>query len=221
MNNETQASDAAVIEPAPIAPAVVEPAPTETLPPITEPTLDPITGASSSTPAPTSTSNNNQILVNSPIYSSTDSHNTYNYTSNYTSTIHDNRTQLTQVCRTNELQQARLGREYLFDSNLYFRGGTKKSRIDRITNFSAEAGDILKLARNTFKGIGELDFVATANKRASKQAAKTDKDIIYELSSGKLYFNANADDKGFGKQGGLFAILEGSPVIGSSNFILV
>jgi hypothetical protein len=220
MNTETQASETAVIEPTPIAPVVVEPAPTETLPPITDTPLDPITGSASPTGAPTNTSNNNQILVNSPIYNPTNSHNTYNYTSNY----NDNSTQITQLtptCATSELQKARLGREYLFDSSLYFRRSSKKPRIDRITNFSAESGDILKLARNTFKGIGELDFVATANKRASKQAAKTDKDIIYELSSGKLYFNANTEDKGFGKQGGLFAILEGSPVIGSSNFILV
>jgi hypothetical protein len=79
----------------------------------------------------------------------------------------------------------------------------------------------LELSKRIFKGMGDLDFVAVGSKRGRNRAAKTDSDIIYEQFSGRLYFNANSEEKGFGKKGGLFAIFEGAPVIGSSDFIIV
>ena len=119
------------------------------------------------------------------------------------------------------VSSSRIGRIYRFDSRRYFRGGRKKARVDRITNFSSEAGDGMELSRKAFKGIGELDFTTASNKRSSKRAARTDTDIIYNESSGKLYFNANDDSKGFGKKGGLFAILESSPLISSSDITII
>jgi hypothetical protein len=216
------ANDAQVLDPAVIAPTAIEPAPTQTIEPATESPLDPITGTAAPTNPPSNTSNGNQIFVNSPIYSPTASHNTYNVTSitNNNTSVQNHDTVVGQSCSTNGMQQARTGTNYTFESGLYFRGNPRRSRVDRITNFSGGSGDVLRLSRQTFNGIGDLEFVAVSNKRASKRAARTDSDIIYETFSGRLYFNANSEVKGFGKQGGLFAILEGAPVIRSSDFLL-
>ena len=175
------------------------------------------------------TSNDNQVYVNSNIDQSVNTFTMYNYSSTQS-----------QESLTNQLGQpsaelmgassddfncsvssSRIGRIYRFDSRRYFRGGRKKARVDRITNFSSEAGDGMELSRKAFKGIGELDFTTASNKRSSKRAARTDTDIIYNESSGKLYFNANDDSKGFGNKGGLFAILESSPLISSSDITII
>mgnify|MGYP006274404371 CR=1 FL=1 len=223
MANDAPVLDPAVIEPTVIEPTVIEPAPTPTIEPATESPLDPITGAAAPNSTPSNTSNGNQIFVNSPIYSPTASHNTYNSTSitNNNTSVEHHETIIAQACPINGTPQSKTGKNYLFESNQYFRGNRRRSRVDRITNFSAESGDVLKLSRQTFNGIGDLTFVAVSDKRGSKRAARSESDIIYETFSGKLYFNANSESRGFGKQGGLFAVLEGAPMISRSDFILV
>lgn len=208
MANDTQVLDPAVLDPAVVDPAVIEPAATETLDPVVEEPLDPITGLAPEQDSSPNTSNDNQVYVNSNIDQSVNTFTMYNYSSTQS-----------QESLTNQLGQpsaelmgassddfncsvssSRIGRIYRFDSRRYFRGGRKKARVDRITNFSSEAGDGMELSRKAFKGIGELDFTTASNKRSSKRAARTDTDIIYNESSGKLYFNANDDSKGFGKR---------------------
>jgi len=114
----------------------------------------------------------------------------------------------------------RLARSYRFDTGEYFRGSGQLSRVDRIINFSGVEGDTLELSRRIFKGIGDLDFVVVGNTKASKRAARSDNDIIYEKSTGKLYFNSNDSDHGYGKKGGLFAIMESSPLISRNDFVI-
>ena len=224
MDSETQVLDPAVIEP-----AVIEPAPAETLDPVVEEPLDPITGLEPVQGSSSNTSNGNQVAVNSTFDYSVNTVTMYNYSSTQTQESMTN-----QVSQPgNELlaigdddfscsvSSSRIGRIYRFDSRQYFRGGRGKARVDRIINFSSEAGDGVELSRRVFKGIGELDFTTVANKRGSKRAARTDTDLIYERSSGRLYFNANDDGKGFGNNGGLFAIFESSPMISSSDFTIV
>ena len=234
MNNETQVLDPAVVDPAVVDPAVVdpaviEPAATETLNPVVEEPLDPITGLAPEQGSSPNTSNDNQVYVNSNIDQSVNTFTMYNYSSTQS-----------QESLTNQLGQpsaelmgassddfncsvssSRIGRIYRFDSRKYFRGGRSKARVDRITNFSSEAGDGMELSQKAFKGIGELDFTTVSNKRSSKRAARTGTDIIYNESSGKLYFNANEDSKVFGEKGGLFAILESSPLISSSDITII
>jgi hypothetical protein len=227
MDNDTQVLDPVVLEPAAtetLDPVVMEPAATETIDPVVEEPLDPITGTESGSPS--NTSNGNQVAVNSNFDYSVHNLTVYSYTS--TQTNESLTTQMSQA--SGELREGnefncgtvngRLGRSYRFDSRDYFRS-KRRNRVDRITNFSSESGDTLELARRVFKGIGDLDFVSVANRKKAKKAARTDSDIIYERSSGRLYFNANDDDKRFGAQGGLFAVLESSPLISSSDFILI
>ena len=224
MENDTQVLDPAVVDP-----AVIEPAATETLDPVVEEPLDPITGTESS--GSSNTSNDNQVAVNSYLDYSTNNLTFYNYTETSESYSTSNESLTNQMSQASgELQltddfncgtaNSRLSRSYRFESTKYFKRNKKRARVDRITDFNSEAGDTLELSRRVFKGIGDLDFVSVGSKRGTKRAAKTDVDIIYNQSSGKLYFNANDDNKSFGSKGGLFAVLESSPLVSSSDFIL-
>jgi hypothetical protein len=218
MDNDTQVLDTVVLEA-----EALEPAAPETIDPVIEETLDPITGTESGSSS--NISNANLVAVNSIFDYSEHNISVYSYT--YTQTNESLSTQISQG--SGELQEgnefncatanSRLSYSYRFDSRSHFRN-KRRNRVDRITNFSSESGDILELARRVFKGIGDLDFVSVTNRRQANKAARTDSDIIYERSSGRLYFNANDDDKRFGAKGGLFAVLETAPLISSSDFIL-
>ena len=230
MNNETQVLDPAVVDPAVMDPAVIEPAPTETQNPVVEEPLDPITGLEPQQGGSPNTSNGNQVAVNSTFDYSVNTFTMYNYSSTQTQESMTNQVgqpgnELLAIGGGDDfscgVSSSRIGRIYRFDSRQYFRGGRRKARVDRIINFSSEAGDGVELSRRVFKGIGDLDFTTVANKRGSKRAARTDTDLIYEQSSGRLYFNANDDGKKFGNKGGLFAIFESSPLMSSSDFTIV
>jgi hypothetical protein len=224
MNTDTQVLDPAVAEPMVIDPNTATPAPTETLDPAVSTPIDPITGSNSNPGSSSNTSNGNQVAVNSSFDYSVHSYTVYSYSStqnqetlNAQVSPANSNSQLSESfsCGTSE---ARLGRSYRFASRQFFSG--RRSRVERITNFDAEAGDTMELSRRLFKGIGELDFVSVANRKGSQRAARTDNDIIYEQSTGQLYFNANSSDQGFGSKGGLFAILDSSPLIGDSQFVI-
>ena len=224
MNTDTQVLDPAVAEPMVIEPNTATPAPTETLDPAVSTPIDPITGSNSNPGSSSNTSNGNQVAVNSSFDYSVHSYTVYSYSStqnqetlNAQVSPANSNSQLSESfsCGTSE---ARLGRSYRFASRQFFSG--RRSRVERITNFDAEAGDTMELSSRLFKGIGELDFVTVANRKGSQRAARTDNDIIYEQSTGQLYFNANSSDQGFGSKGGLFAILDSSPLIGDSQFVI-
>lgn len=222
MENDTQVLDPAVVDPAVVDPAVVEPAATETIDPVIEEPLDPITGTESG--GSSNTSNGNQVAVNSYLDYSTNNLTFYSYTENNESLTNQMSQASGELQLTDDFNcgtvNSRLSRSYRFESTKYFKKNKRKSRVDRITDFNSEAGDTLELSRRVFKGIGDLDFVSVGSNRGAKRAAKTDVDIIYNQSSGKLYFNANDDNKSFGSKGGLFAVLESSPLVSSSDFIV-
>ena len=46
-------------------------------------------------------------------------------------------------------------------------------------------------------------------------------EIVYFEPKGQLYYNQNDEGKGFGKKGGLFAILNGSPELSEDNIGLL
>lgn len=107
-----------------------------------------------------------------------------------------------------------------FNSRAYFRSQGAR-RIDRIMGFNGANSDKLELSRKVFKGIGKLEFESVGSRRQLMREAKTSTDIIYQESNGRLYFNANGDTKGFGNQGGMFAILESTPFLIADHFILI
>jgi hypothetical protein len=115
----------------------------------------------------------------------------------------------------------RSGHRYIFNSKEYFSSNVKQRRVDRILNFSPSDGDALALSRKRFSGIDKLDFTQVNTKKELKSAARGDFDVIYLEPRGELYFNQNADARGFGRGGGLFAILETAPSISSEQFTLM
>ena len=121
---------------------------------------------------------------------------------------------------TGSTNLARNAIHFRFESREYFsRSGIR--RVDQIIGFNPSIGDRLEFSRKIFKGISSMDIEIAANRKQRRSMAKSSADIIYQESSGKLFFNANGEEKGFGKSGGMFAILEGSPLISSSNLTLI
>lgn len=216
----------------PAATPVATPLATED--PVAASPTDPITGNGY-----TNTSNGNQVAVLSTIDYSTNTV-IYNYTLTSYSTEHNTSSNQYSMnggtATSNSSLSAgspddvtgapgnaslqRNGFHLRFNSGAYFRSQGAR-RIDRIMGFNGANGDKLELSRRVFKGIGELEFESISNRRQLKRASKSDADIIYQESNGRLFFNANGDTKGFGDQGGMFAILESTPFLSADHVILI
>ena len=93
----------------------------------------------------------------------------------------------------------------------------KKKYADKITNFNPSTYT-LEIDTNSF-GIGSSAAFAIGKnkKKVKKKLAKQDLDFLYDQKKGGLYFNENGADKGFG-EGGIVAILKGSPDLTANNF---
>ena len=111
----------------------------------------------------------------------------------------------------------RSGHRYRLGSRHFFGQTNGRWRVDRLLDFRAADGDQLQLSRRFFKGIGELEFRSVDSRRELRLAARSDDDILYFEPKGCLYLNANGADQGFGRRGGLFAILENSPTLSSDH----
>ena len=101
--------------------------------------------------------------------------------------------------------------EDLFVFNKKDKFGAKGA--DRIIDFNP-AKDQLLVGKKALKGIGNKPKFATASNRKEKNTLmREDMELVYFEPKGQLYYNQNEGGKGFGKKGGLFAILEGAPEI--------
>ena len=96
-----------------------------------------------------------------------------------------------------------------------------KAKADRITGFSPDDGDKLALSTSAFPGLSEINLVTVSSKRQLKAQQTLPSNIIYFEAKGKLYFDQNATEKGYGKEGGLFAILKGGPDLTESSFQII
>ena len=86
----------------------------------------------------------------------------------------------------------------------------EKKQAEKIVDFNQQE-DVIILGGSQFVGMSyEPEFVSVERKSDSKTAAMTDVEFIYWSKKGRLYFNANGDEPGFG-EGGLFARLRGAP----------
>ncbi|MEB3339441.1 hypothetical protein [Okeania sp.] len=112
--------------------------------------------------------------------------------------------------------------DFLFGGNKPY--SQKNLGTDKITDFQPEVDEII-LERDVFITLrskaGEgfsinREFDIVKNKRA---VANSVADIVYDRSTGDLYYNANSALSGFGG-GGKFATLEGAPNISESDFVL-
>ena len=92
----------------------------------------------------------------------------------------------------------------------------KVKNIDKISNFDPST-DTLEIDTDSFGIDSSATFAAGKNKKAvKKKLAKQDFDFLYDEKKGGLYFNENGANKGFG-DGGMIAILKGSPNLTGSN----
>ncbi len=87
---------------------------------------------------------------------------------------------------------------------------------DKITNFSPST-DTLEIDTDSFGIDSSATFAIGKNKKkVKKKLAKQDFDFLYDQKKGGLYFKENGAKKGFG-EGGIIAILKGSPDLTPSN----
>ena len=103
--------------------------------------------------------------------------------------------------------------EPVFETVQIIGGGSfGKKNADLITNFDP-ASQRLEIDAESFGTDSEALFAVSKAWRV-KGAAKVDADFIYHQRSGGLFFNPNGWRKKWGA-GGLFAVLEGQPVLAS------
>ena len=96
-----------------------------------------------------------------------------------------------------------------------------KHQADRITGFDSEEGDQLALGRDVFDGLDDIDLVTVTSKKQLRTQRNNSTALIYFEPKGKLYFNQNGDESGYGDEGGLFAILKGGPDMRESAFRII
>ena len=91
-----------------------------------------------------------------------------------------------------------------------------KKSSDKITNFNPST-DTLEIDADSFSIDSSATFAAGKDKKTIiKKLAKQDFDFLYDQKKGRLYFNENGSDKGFG-EGAIIAILKGAPDLTSDN----
>jgi len=95
-----------------------------------------------------------------------------------------------------------------------------RSVADVITDFKGREADRLILDSSDFDGLAKLKFKAVSGERAVKKAAVGTATIIYDKRAGLLYFNENAGATGFGN-GGIFAVLNGSPDLARADLLVL
>jgi len=105
---------------------------------------------------------------------------------------------------------------FMFDSNSDFG----KKAADKILDFDSDEGDHIMLDKKTF-GLGKkLKFKSVSGRAEANDVADTKKQIIYDEKKGRLYFNENGSEDGWG-DGGYFAKLSGTPELVSNSFMIV
>jgi len=105
---------------------------------------------------------------------------------------------------------------FMFDSKSDFG----KKVADKIRDFDADEGDHIMLDKSMF-GLGKkLKFKSVSGRAKANNASETNKQIIYDENKGRLYFNENGSEDGWG-DGGYFAKLSGTPELNSDSFMIV
>jgi Ca2+-binding RTX toxin-like protein len=107
--------------------------------------------------------------------------------------------------------------QFIFDMGRRFDRETMG--VDQIADFSAGVDKIV-LKRSTFTKLsnGATQFATVTTDAA---AARSNALIVYNSSSGRLFYNANGNRAGFGSDGGYFANLNGNPGLSVNDLLIV
>ena len=75
-------------------------------------------------------------------------------------------------------------------------------------------------ASYSVEGTDGGSFAIASSKKELKQLMKSDADVVYDAKKGKLYLNANGEEKGWGKKkvGGLIAKFKSKPELSAESF---
>jgi Ca2+-binding RTX toxin-like protein len=94
--------------------------------------------------------------------------------------------------------------------------------VDRIIDFEPDEGDLLVISRRTFPvpPVTQATLTRIHDSRLVLFSARSSVTLIYDISSGNLYLNANGRRPGFGANGGLIAQL-GSVDLGIESIAIV
>lgn len=90
-----------------------------------------------------------------------------------------------------------------------------ESAPDRIVNFNTKEGDNIQISKAAF-GIATGRFAVAKKPKSLNKLLSTDVDIVYNRKLGQLILNANGAERGVGVDGGVFALLSGSPLLNNS-----
>jgi serralysin len=106
---------------------------------------------------------------------------------------------------------------FVFGDDALFN--TSSLGIDRINDFTL-GEDLIGLSKATFANLG-ADLASTFGTVADDAAVgNSGSSIVYNTSNGKLFYDANGANEGFG-DGGQFASLFNTPALSVENFTLV
>ena len=95
-----------------------------------------------------------------------------------------------------------------------------KKVADKIRDFSADEGDKIFLSKGIV-GLGDkIMYKSISGEDFSRRAVKSNKQFLYNEGNGRLYFNENGSDEGWG-DGGYLAKLNGAPDLDSGDFSIV
>ncbi len=115
------------------------------------------------------------------------------------------------------------GDRFVFNTNKRFR--RRQLGTDKIVDFDSAENDKILLDKSTFKALKSrvgngfsvlAEFEVVKSNLAAQQS---DAFIVYNQENGKLFYNPNSSNDGFGS-GGLFAVLSNSPELEKSDFIV-
>ena len=86
-------------------------------------------------------------------------------------------------------------------------------KVSKVKGFDADAS-------YSVEGADGGSFAVASSKKELKQLMKSDADVVYDEKKGKLYLNANGEEKGWGKKkvGGLIARFKGKPELSAEQF---
>ena len=101
-----------------------------------------------------------------------------------------------------------------------FKFETEKGSAAWLKTLKIKGGKI-KLKIDDLDNKDDLLFSSARSKKELKELQKSNSDIIYDQSKGKLYFNQNGNEKGWGlnNESGFFAKVIGKPLLKARDFL--
>ena len=101
-----------------------------------------------------------------------------------------------------------------------------RKQADKIIGFDPSQGDTIGISAEAFSLLDDAEdirLISAETKKQLKALSKTDIEIVYYEKNGRLFFNGNGVEKGWGdeNEGGLFAILKGKPELSEADFTIL